>query len=396
MLSKQLLMLVVVCLLMLSSAIYFFAPVLSSRKVSEEPRPERSISKLGVDEIQLTAQQAKEVSPGTVGLGSFGLEKEAIGIIDFNQDATVQVLSPYQGRIQDVYVQAGDDVTKDKVLYTVQIPDLATSSSGLIAAAGALRVANEVLKRAQSLNQTESIAFKEFQQNQADQQVADANYRAARKTLLLFGLTEKDIDDMEAKRKVETVMPVRSPFAGRITSRAGATGQLVQPGSSPAPVALANMQSLWMIASIPESDIAEFKLGQSVAVKVSAYPGQTFSGRVSHIGEAADSNTHRIAVRAEVVDRRHLLKPQMQASFTFTLAAPITGISIPANALARDSDGSMYAWGTQDGLRFKRRKVRTGLSQNGMVQILEGLVSGEKIAMDKALFLSNLLLISTD
>jgi cobalt-zinc-cadmium efflux system membrane fusion protein len=354
------------------------------------------VIRVGSDEIQLAAEQTLELKVGAVEALPFEARRDAIGIIDYNQDMAVQVFSPYQGRIGNLMVRAGDDVRAGQVLYTVQIPDLAAAASLLITTGGTLKVANQTQRRAQALYETQSIALKELQQNTADQQAADANYRAARKTLSLFGLVSKDIDDIDALRKVETEMPVRSPFAGRITARAGAIGQLVQPGSGTAPLMVANLQTLWMVASVPESEVASYSLGQAVAVKVAAYPDTAFSGKISYIGDVADAVTHRITVRAEVANGRHLLKPQMLANFDITLGRAVASVAVPANALAREGDGSISAWVTQDGTRFKRRKVQTGMTQAGMVQVLSGLALGEKIARDKALFLSNLYLITVN
>lgn len=354
------------------------------------------VIRVGPDEVQLMSEQILELKVGVVDTQTFELKRDAIGIIDFNQDMAVQVFSPYQGRIASMLVRAGEDVTRGQVLYTVQIPDLASAASLLISTTGTLRVANQTLRRAQGLYETQSIALKELQQNTADQQAADAAYRAARKTLSLFGLTNKDIEDMEAQRKVDTEMQVRSPFAGRVTARAGAVGQLVQPGSGNAPLTVANLQTLWMVASVPESELASYGLGQSVAVKVPAYPDMTFAGKVNFISDTADAATHRITVRAEVPNSKHLLKPQMLANFNITLGLPVSSVAVPANALAREGDGSMSVWVAGEGGRFTRRQVKTGIVQNAVVQILAGLAPGEKIARDKALFLSNLYLITVN
>ena len=352
--------------------------------------------RMGPDEVQLTAEQTPELKVGLVESQTFESKREAIGIIDFNQDMAVQVFSPYQGRIGSLRVRAGEDVTRGQVLYTVQIPDLASAASMLISTAGTLKVASQTLRRAQTLYETQSIALKELQQNTADQQAADAAYHAARKTLSLFGLINKEIEDIEAKRSVDTEMQIRSPFAGRITARAGAVGQLVQPGSGSAPMMVANLQTLWMVASVPESELASFQLGQPVSVKVQAYPDTNFNGKITYIGDAADAATHRITVRAEVSNNKRLLKPQMLATFNITLGQAVSVVAVPSNALAREGDGSISVWVAQDGLRFKRRTVQTGLVQNGMVQVTDGLKAGEKIARDKALFLSNLYLITVN
>ena len=352
--------------------------------------------RLGPGEIQLTSAQLPELKIGPVTAQSFESRREAIGIIDFNQDRTVQVFSPYQGRISKMLVRAGDDVARGQVLYTVQISDIATAAAALISTAGTLKVATQTLLRAQALYESQSIPLKELQQNTADQQAADAANRAARKTLALFGLTDKDIENAEIQRNVDTEMSVRSPFAGRVTARAGAVGKLVQPGSGTPPIVVADLQTLWMVANVPEAELAGYTVGQAVAVKVAAYPDMTFAGKINYIGDSADAASHRIMVRAEVPNVKRLLKPQMLANFNITLGAPVNAVAVPANAIAREGDGSVSVWVTQDGSRFKRRTVQVGQLQGGMVQVTAGLDAGERIARDKALFLSNLYLITTN
>lgn len=384
---------VVVLGLGLGLGFWYFQPE-NTHKTDQKGVPQTI--RMGPGEIQLTSAQLPELKIGPVTAQSFESRREAIGIIDFNQDKTVQVFSPYQGRISKMLVRAGDDVARGQVLYTVQIPDIATAAAALISTAGTLKVATQTLRRAQALYESQSIPLKELQQNTADQQAADAANRAARKTLALFGLTDKDIENAEIQRNVDTEMSVRSPFAGRVTARAGAVGQLVQPGSGTPPIVVADLQTLWMVANVPEAELAGYTVGQAVAVKVAAYPDMTFAGKINYIGDSADAASHRIMVRAEVPNVKRLLKPQMLANFNITLGAPVNAVAVPANAIAREGDGSVSVWVTQDGSRFKRRTVQIGQLQGGMVQVTAGLDAGERIARDKALFLSNLYLITTN
>ena len=145
-----------------------------------------------------------------------------------------------------------------------------------------------------------------------------------------------------------------------------------------------------MVASVPESEIAAYRLGQKVSVNVAAYPKQSFNGQISYISDSSDPNTHRINLRAELVDAQHLLRPQMQATFRITVGVATQSPAVPENALARESDGSFSAWVSLADGHFQRRTVQPGMTQDGMVQILQGLKPGEQIARDKALFLSNL------
>lgn len=345
---------------------------------------------LNGETVRLDAAQVTELKVGPVETKSFQARREALGLIDFDQDHAVQVFSPYQGRISRVLVRAGDEVRKGQVLYTVQIPDLAQAASTLISTAGTLQVTTETLKRAQGLAAGQSIPQKELQQNVADQQAADGAYRAARKTLGLFGLSSGDIDEIQKSRRVDTEMAVRSPMAGRVVARSAAEGLLVQPGAGNPPIMVADMRKLWMVASVPESELGSYHLGQKVNVTVPAYPGKRFMGNLAYIGDVADPASHRISLRAEVADAAHLLRPQMLAQFTIELQAATEGPAVPEKALAREGDGSTSAWVTQDSQSFTRRKVVTGLTQDGWVQVVEGLKPGERIAKDRALFLSNL------
>ena len=189
-------------------------------------------------------------------------------------------------------------------------------------------------------------------------------------------------------------MSVRSPIAGRVTARSAQVGLLTQPGVAPAPITVADMRTLWMVAGVPESELGLYKLGQSVNVHVQAYAGKAFNGKVSYIGDAVDPNSRRIVVRADIHDPEHLLRPQMLADFSFVLSAPAHGLSVPATAVVRESDGSTVVWkvvgSDKQGTRLVRQKVETGESEGTDVRILSGLPAGVAIARKNALFLSNL------
>lgn len=360
---------------------------------SEAPEPSHA-GKVAAETVRVSAGQLPALDIGPVGQRSFTDVQQAIGNIDFNQDRTVGVTTAYAGRIARVLVKAGDDVKAGQTLYTVDVPDIAQAASTLIATSGTLRTANDTLKRAQALASDNSIPQKEFQQNQSDQQAADAAYRAARKTLQLFGLGEPDIARIEHDHAIDVEMPVKSPIDGHVTGRSAQVGLLTQPAASPAPVTVSDLRSLWMVASVPESDFSLYRIGQQVDVNVQAWPDKVFTGRIAYLGDTVDPATHRISVRADVADPLHQLRPQMLADFNITLSAPIDASSVPATAVVREPSGSSVVWvaAGQDkqGSLLKRRTVAVGRSDNGQVQISAGLQPGDQVARKNALFLSNL------
>ena len=110
--------------------------------------------------IRIEDNQIKDFDIGPVEMKSFDQKRQEVGVIDFNQDHTVSVFTPYQGKIKSVLVKAGDSVRAGQILFTVEIPDLAQASSGLISNAGILKLANETLARAQDLYTTKTISQK--------------------------------------------------------------------------------------------------------------------------------------------------------------------------------------------------------------------------------------------
>lgn len=342
------------------------------------------------DQLSITAEQAKEVKPGPVQLKTFEQKHDAIGIIDFNQDKIVPVYSAYAGKISKVLVKAGDEVSQGQVLFTIQVPDIATAASNLLSTAANLKVANTNLKRAKELAEFKSISVKELEQNIADQQSAEGNYEAALKTMRLFDLSDDDIQQILNGRKVDVEMAVKSPVKGKVVNRNAAPGAYVQPGNAPAPITISDTGHLWLVANIPESEISFYKLGQRISVSVQAYPNTFFEANISYIADSVDPNSHRVTVRAEIANTKHQLLPQMLASFTIYSGDPIHSPALPLTAVVRENDGNFSAWMTNNGKDYTRRVIKTGLSQDGYVQILEGLKQGETAAQDKALFLSNL------
>jgi membrane fusion protein, heavy metal efflux system len=352
------------------------------------PEPLASPSR-STDSIDLTDSQMGSVKIETAGRRKFSIEKEAVGSIDFNEDLSVQVFAPYQGKIVGLYAKAGDRVTKGQTLYTIESPDLIQAESNLIAAAGVLDLTARALNRARQLFALQGIAQKDLEQAVSDQQSAEGALRAARDAVRVFGKTDAEIDRYVTTRRIDPLLVVPSPIDGEITARNAAPGLLVQPGNPPAPYSVADNTTMWMLAYVTESDSPSFRLGQPVKVSVMAFPGHLYSGKITTIGATVDPNTHRVMTRSEIQDPNHELRPGMIANFVIETGGPVMAAAVPVNAIVREGDGTMTAWVTTDRRHFVRHTVKVGLIQDGYDQIIEGLQPGELVVTDGAIFLSN-------
>jgi cobalt-zinc-cadmium efflux system membrane fusion protein len=344
--------------------------------------------------VDLSDAQLTAVRVGLVGEREFPIEKQSVGSIDFNADMTVQVFTPYQGRIIALFAKVGDDVKKGQTLFTIDSPDLLQAESTLIAAAGVLDLTTRNLARLQELYKTRAVSQKDVEQAVSDQQTAEGALRAGRDAVRLFGKTDAEIDRIIAQRMADPTLVIPSPIGGRITARNAAPGLFVQPGNPPAPYSVADIDTMWMLANVAETDSPAFRLGQEVKVTVAAFPDRVFDGRITTIGAIVDSNTRRVLIRSEVKDPQHELRSGMFANFVIRTGDPVRSPAIPLDGVVREGDGTMTVWVTADRRRFTRRTVKIGLQHEGYRQILEGVQVGELVATEGALFLSNTLSIA--
>jgi cobalt-zinc-cadmium efflux system membrane fusion protein len=235
------------------------------------------------------------------------------------------------------------------------------AESAFLTAAAADTLAGKALTRAQSLYggdaSTAGISQRELEQATSDAAAARAQLTSARYALRALG---------ESDAAMEALL------AGERSHRAAALHE-------------------WATAYVAESDSPELRIGESAEIHTVAYPDRTFADTVSKVYAAVDPATHRMALRCEVADPGHLLRPGMLADVTIEVRKSEPSASVPANAVVRESDGTLTAWVTGDRLHFAQRVVTAGLREDGRVQILSGLKPGEQVVTDGAIFLDNML-----
>jgi membrane fusion protein, heavy metal efflux system len=378
-------------------AVYFIGPA-GYRAIMSKPgstnvasRSDAVTPELSAKSIKLSEKQAADIKVAPIGYRDFQIEKTATGSIDFNQDRSVQVFTPYQGRIIALFAKLGDEVKAGETLFTIDSPDLLQAESTLIQTSGVLELTNRALTRAQKLFKVGGGAEKDLQQAISDQQTAEGNHKAARNAVRIFGKNDTEIDRIVADRRVDSSLIVPCPITGVVTARNAAPGLFIQPGTAPAPFSIADISTMWMNSFLVESEIPAVALGQEVEAKVLAYPDRIFEGKVIALGANVDPATRRLLVRSEIKDPEHLLRPGMFARFVIRTGKSFHSPALPLNGIVREGDGTMSAWVTKDGSIFTQRTVRIGLQQHGYDQILEGVEAGDMAVTDGAIFLSNML-----
>jgi cobalt-zinc-cadmium efflux system membrane fusion protein len=243
-------------------------------------------------------------------------------------------------------------------------PSIIQAESTLLSAAASNAVAEKELERVKSLYSTKGVSERELEQATSDQQTTKAALDAARSALLVLGKTDTEIGQILAAGKVGSAIPERPGFK-------------------------------MVLANATEGDAPFFKVGQAVRVSVGAIPDHEFMGSIAEIYAVVDPTLHRLSIRSEVSDPKNELRSGMLADVMIQVGEPIESLSIPANGVVREGDGTMTAWVTADRQHFFQRNVKIGKSENGHVQILQGLQRGQLVVTDGAVLLDNILLAPT-
>jgi cobalt-zinc-cadmium efflux system membrane fusion protein len=239
-------------------------------------------------------------------------------------------------------------------------PAIIQAESTLVGAAASYELTRKELARVKALGDTNGIAQKELEQATSDEQTASATLRAARDAVRAFGKSDAQIDRMIAQGQIE-----RPLSAGSATR--------------------------WVVANALESDAPLFHAGQKAAISVLAFPDRVFNGVIAEVYSIVDPNSHRVTLRVAVADPGRQLTSGMLADVAIQIHEPDTSIGVPEKGVVREGDGTMTVWVTADRANFVERTVKTGLREDGKVQILEGVQPNELVVTDGAIFLDNIL-----
>lgn len=171
---------------------------------------------------------------------------------------------------------------------------------------------------------------------------------------------------------------ITAPFAGTVTRRLVDPGQLVttMPGEGML-ITVAQIDTVHVGLDVSETDLARVTPGQTVALRVDAYPDRSFTGTVREVGQAADPRVRVFKVKVAVANPDHLLKPGMFARGTITTGQHAQALVIPRDAVTTES-GQSTVFIAEAG-KARTRKVRLGIMSGPVVEVLEGLAKGDAV-----------------
>jgi cobalt-zinc-cadmium efflux system membrane fusion protein len=336
--------------------------------------------------FRATPQQLKTLTVEVVQTHDFVSQELTEGKIAVNGDRATPVFSPYSGRVTRVIAGLGDTVKSGAPLATLEASEYVQAQNDLKSAAAAVKLARINETRKHALYDAKGGSLQDWQSAQADLTNAEAAVSAVRNRLRILGKSDAEITELERAEIMNPVATLTSPIAGVVVDRQVGPGQYLQAGSGTPVFTIADPTSVWLLANVREADAGLVKRGQSVEVRVLAYPKRAFKARVTYVAALLDSATHRLPVRAEIENHDGALKPEMFANFRILISDASESPAVPEAAVIYEGNAA-HVWVVAGDDLLSLRTIRTGRSNDGLIEVLDGLKSGERVVTKGGLFI---------
>lgn len=282
---------------------------------------------------------------------------KTVGTVAYDESQILHIHSRVDGWIETLNIAAkGDKVTKGQVLFELYSPTLVNAQKEHLST---LKTDNSRL------------------------------ISGSKSRLMAFGLTEKQVENLTVRRKVEQTVQFIAEHDGVVIGLNVREGMFIQPGVEV--MSVGSLSSVWVIGEIFERQAHLVKHGQDVGITLRALPNQAFRGMVNYVYPELSSDSRSLLVRVRVANPDLELKPNMLASLNISTGPLESSITVPSSALIKTANNTRVVKALGDG-RFSAQTVIPGVegfreslasgpngSDQRRVQVLQGLSEGDLV-----------------
>ena len=305
------------------------------------------------------------------------------GLVSPNEYRQVAVTSLVAGRVTAVSAQLGDRVRKGQPLVQVYSPQIAEAKAEFVSAKSMLDAHEHELARTEKLVEIGAASRQELERAHAEHAAQTAAVESARSRLQLLGVAADAA--APAQTPDEATATVVAPADGIVIERLANTGANIDPSMKL--LTVADLSTVWIVGDVYERDLSRVIQGRTVSVALQAYPGRSWTGRVSYISPQIDPATRTAKVRIVLQNSGGELTLGMYATVTIESDVAVAALTIPKEAIQTiGSREVVYLAAAADATTFVERKVRSGRVAGDEVEIVEGLTAGDWVVTNGSFF----------
>jgi Cu(I)/Ag(I) efflux system membrane fusion protein len=210
----------------------------------------------------------------------------------------------------------------------------------------------------------------------AAQYLTSIGYEGGRRRLENLAIPPEVIDEIERTRKVPPSITWSSPRDGVVVERNVSDGMKAKSGD--VLFRIVDHTRVWVLADVPERDLAGVAEGQKATVRVRAFPDRTFAGTVIRIYPHLMAETRTARLRIELPNPDGALRPSMYADVEIATGDAKPVVAVPDDAVIDTGERQVVLLDRGEG-RFEPKAVKVGLRGRGYVEIREGVSAGDRV-----------------
>jgi Cu(I)/Ag(I) efflux system membrane fusion protein len=283
-----------------------------------------------------------------------------VGRVEYDEKKLVAITTKYEGWVEKLYTDyTGKFVRKGEPLAEIYSPELFATQQEFL---NLLRWH----KNPSSASSWNSMLAGD----------RDAIVEAARQRLRLWDITENQIKNIEDSGKPIRTLTLFSPISGYVIQKMVVQGMRIMPGEKL--FDLADLSTIWVIADVYEYELPLIRLGQTARVRLSYLPGKEFATKIDYIYPALSGESRTARVRLVMPNPGGSLMPQMFTNIEITIDLG-KRLAVP-DAAVIDTGTRKIVYVDKGEGNFEPREVVTGLRADKMVEVLQGLKEGDRVA----------------
>ena len=364
--------------------IYYYFLVLviamSSCKSGKESNNQQDYFTHG-DTICIPPQSSllKKIKAESATLQSYNETFTASGVVEAIPNNFAKIASPFAGRITKSFVRLGQKVRAGSPLFEISSADFYESIKDYYQAQQELKVAYINMRREKDLVRNKVGVKKEEEDAELNYTLKKKEVENAKASLSIYHISPKQM-------KLGQPLVVRSPLSGEVINSDIVIGQYLKEDAEPV-ATVANLNKVWVVAHVKEKDISLIRGLSTVKIALVSMPNKEIEGKIYHISQIMDQDTHSVEVIIECNNANRLMKPGMYG-YVKLIDRPTQKIMVPSSAILQE-ENSTYVFVKVGKNKYLKRAVHTTTASAGQAAITDGLNQGEEIICEGAFYLNN-------
>ncbi|MBC6989133.1 MULTISPECIES: efflux RND transporter periplasmic adaptor subunit [Hymenobacter] len=316
--------------------------------------------------FSLSDTMLREIKIDTVHPQPVRDELTLSGQIATDGDKTVKVYPLVGGVVEQLSVELGDHVNKGQVLAVIKSGEIADLQNQSSAAGTDLDIARKNLQVAEDQFAAGLASERDVTLARKELQKAQGNVGKSRKQLSVYGVS------------ADGTYELRAPISGFITEKNVTDHMQFNADNVGNLFTVSNLDDVWIMANVFESDISKVKEGYKADVTTLSYPDKHFNGRIDKVFNVLDPESKVMKVRVRLDNPGYMLKPEMYAQIKVENTENQKMLAVPAKSVVFDKDRN-FVMVFKDRSHIETREVKVLKTVGDLSYVSSGLHDGDKI-----------------